>query len=136
MPPPFPLQSLISKGQWHKLLPAAIFEEIAFAVGFIDSLKIGASFNGCFPYARRKMVKIRSHNLQKIAASRIVANCFWIQLQISRINACPVHRVTNAYGSVFGAVGSWLDCGEAGEVEASAERGCFQVGSQVGRLAR
>ena len=36
----------------------------------------------------------------------------------------------------FGAVGSWWGCGEAGEVEASAARGCFQVGSQVGRLAR
>ena len=36
----------------------------------------------------------------------------------------------------FGAVGSWLGCGEAGEFEASAGRGCFQVGSQVGRLAR
>ena len=74
--------------------------------------------------------------MQKIAASRIVANCFWIQLQISRINACPVQRVTNAYGSGFGAVGSWLGSGEAGEFVASAERGCFQVGSQVGRLAR
>jgi len=44
--------------------------------------------------------------------------------------------ITNAYGSGFGAVGSWLDCVEAGEVEASAGRGRFQVGSQVGRLAR
>ncbi len=36
----------------------------------------------------------------------------------------------------FGAVGSWLGCGEAGEYEPSAGLGCFQVGSQVGRLAR
>jgi len=69
------------------LLPVAIFDEITFAVVFIDSLKIGASFNGCFPYARRKMVKIRSRNLQKIAASRIGTDCFWIQLQMSRFNA-------------------------------------------------
>ena len=36
----------------------------------------------------------------------------------------------------FGAVGSWLGCGEAREFEPSAGLGCFQVGSQVGRLAR
>jgi len=36
----------------------------------------------------------------------------------------------------FGAVGFWLGCGEAGEIEASVGRGCFQVGSQVGHLAR
>ena len=44
--------------------------------------------------------------------------------------------ITNACGSVFGAVGSWFGSGEVGEFEASAGRGCFQVGSQVGRLAR
>jgi hypothetical protein len=43
--------------------------------------------------------------------------------------------ITNACESGFGAVGSWLGCGEAGEVEASAGRGRFQVGSQVERLA-
>ena len=39
-------------------------------------------------------------------------------------SACAFIRVTitNAYESGFGAVGSWLGCGEAGEVEASAGR--------------
>ena len=44
--------------------------------------------------------------------------------------------ITNACESGFGAVGSWLGYCEAGEIEASAGRGRFQVGLQVGRLAR
>ena len=44
--------------------------------------------------------------------------------------------ITNAYESGFGPVGSWLGSGESGKVEASAEHGCFQVGSQVGHLAQ
>ena len=43
---------------------------------------------------------------------------------------------TNAYGFGFGAAGPWWSCGEGGEFEASAGRGRFPVGSQVGRLAR
>ena len=44
--------------------------------------------------------------------------------------------IPNACGSGFGAAGPWLSCGEEGEFEASAGRGRFPVGSQVGRLAR
>jgi len=33
--------------------------------------------------------------------------------------------IPNAYGSGFGAVGPWLGCGEEGEFEASAGRGCL-----------
>ena len=57
------------------------------------------------------------------------------KLEANNLRLNPM-TITNAYESGFGAVGSWLGCGESGEVEASAGRGRFQVGSQVWRLAR
>jgi len=48
----------------------------------------------------------------------------------------PTMTTTNADESGFEPVGSWLGFGEEGELEASAGRGHFPVGSQVGRLAR
>ena len=57
------------------------------------------------------------------------------KLVISSFFLAPM-TLKNAYECGFAAVGSWLGYGESGEVEALAGRGHFQVGSQVGRLAR
>lgn len=48
----------------------------------------------------------------------------------------PVLIIPNACESALGAAGPWWSCVEEGEFAASAGRGRFPVGSQVGRLAR